>query len=140
MFHVPRVGVFLGVVIHRGLCLLGSSFDLSTLVPECHVDQGRPLESILDVLSVIYLSSHLAAEHRHRWRLLFSTQLHGQSFSQLCSHITNQGPSLLVLEDRDGHVFGGFASCSWEIKPQFQGEQWVLRWAVLTAGLAQPRA
>lgn len=138
VFHVPRVGVFLGVVIHRGLCLLGSSFDLSTLVPECHVDQGRPLESILDVLSVIYLSSHLAAEHRHRWRLLFSTQLHGQSFSQLCSHITNQGPSLLVLEDRDGHVFGGFASCSWEIKPQFQGKQWVLRWAVLTADLAQP--
>ncbi|XP_028608994.1 MTOR-associated protein MEAK7 isoform X1 [Grammomys surdaster] len=122
VFHVPHLGMFLGVVIHRGLCLLGSSFDLSTLVPECHVDQGRPLESILDVLSVIYLSSHLAAEHRHRWRLLFSTQLHGQSFSQLCSHITNQGPSLVVLEDRDGYVFGGFASCSWEIKPQFQGD------------------
>lgn len=122
VFHVPLVGMFLSVVIHRGLSLLASSFDLSTLVPECRVDRGRPCESILDVLSLVYLSSHLAVEHRQRWRLLFSTQLHGQSFSQLCSLVTSQGPSLIVLEDRDGCVFGGFASCSWEVKPQFQGD------------------
>ncbi|XP_051024872.1 MTOR-associated protein MEAK7 [Acomys russatus] len=122
VFHVPHVGVFLSVVVHRGLHLLSSPLDLSTLVPKCQVDQGRPFESILDVLSVIYLNSHLAAEHRQSWRLLFSTQLHGQSFSQLCSHITYQGPCLVVLEDRDGYIFGGFASCSWEVKPQFQGD------------------
>ncbi|XP_057609923.1 MTOR-associated protein MEAK7 isoform X2 [Chionomys nivalis] len=122
VFHVPHVGLFLSVVIHQGLRLLNSSVDLSTLVPERHVDKGQPFESILDVLPVIYLNSHLAVEHRHRWRLLFSTQLHGQSFSQLCSHITHQGPCLVVLEDRDGYVFGGFASCSWEVKPQFQGD------------------
>ncbi|XP_055477022.1 MTOR-associated protein MEAK7 [Psammomys obesus] len=122
VFHVPHMGMFLSVVVHRGLRLLSSSFDLSTLVPECHVDRGRPFESILDMLAVIYLNSHLEAEHRHVWRLLFSTQLHGQSFSQLCSHITHQGPCLLVLKDKDGYVFGGFASCSWELKPQFQGD------------------
>lgn len=122
VFHVPHVGVFLNVVVHRGLNLLSSSLDLSTLVPECQLDQGRPFESILDVLSIIYLNSHLAAEHRQSWRLLFSTQLHGQSFSQLCSRITYQGPCLVVLEDRDGYIFGGFASCSWEVKPQFQGD------------------
>lgn len=140
VFHVPQVGVFLSVVVHRGLGLLASSFDLSTLVPECHVDQGGRFESILDVLAVIYLSAHLAAEHRHCWRLLFSTQLHGQSFSQLSSHITSQGPSLVVLEDRDGYVFGGFASCSWEVKPQFQGKRWAPWWAVVTANLAEPGA
>ncbi|XP_038168725.1 MTOR-associated protein MEAK7 [Arvicola amphibius] len=122
VFRVPHVVLFLSVVIHRGLRLLNSSLDLSTLVPERHVDQGQPFESILDVLPVIYLNSHLAIEQRHRWRLLFSTQLHGQSFSQLCSHITHQGPCLVVLEDRDGYVFGGFASRSWEVKPQFQGD------------------
>lgn len=122
MFHVPHVGLFLSVVIHRGLRLLNSFVDLSTLVPERHVDKGQPFESILDVLPVIYLNSHLATDQQHRWRLLFSTQLHGQSFSQLCSHITHQGPCLVVLEDRDGYVFGGFASRSWEVKPQFQGD------------------
>lgn len=122
VFHVPWVGVFLSVVIHKCLCLLGPSFDHFTLVPECHMDQGRPFESIPDVLSVIYLSSHLAVEHRQLWCLLFSTQFHGQSFSQLCCLVTNQGPSLIVLKDRNGYVFGGFASCSWEVKPQFQGD------------------
>ncbi|KAL1785104.1 TLD domain-containing protein 1 [Sigmodon hispidus] len=122
VFRVPLVGIFLSVVIHRGLRLQNSFLDLSTLVPECHVDQRQPFESILDLLSVIYLNSHLATELRQRWRLLFSTQLHGQSFSQLCSHITHQGPCLLVLQDRDGYVFGGFTSCSWEVKPQFQGD------------------
>uniref|UniRef100_A0A8C6R623 MTOR-associated protein MEAK7 n=1 Tax=Nannospalax galili TaxID=1026970 RepID=A0A8C6R623_NANGA len=121
VFHVPHVATFLSVVVHRGL-LLGSSLDLATLVPERHVDQGRQFESILDLPSVIYLNSHLAVEQQHQWHLLFSTQLHGQSFSQLCGHITHRGPCLVVLEDSKGHVFGGFASCSWEVKPQFQGD------------------
>lgn len=142
MFHVPHVGLFLSVVIHRGFRLLNSSLDLSTLVPERHVDQGQPFESLLDLLPVIYLNSHLAIEQRHRWRLLFSTQLHGQSFSQLCSHITHQGPCLVVLEDRDGYVFGGFASRSWEVKPQFQGKtskSVVGAVLVSTVTLTQPR-
>ncbi|XP_047383325.1 MTOR-associated protein MEAK7 isoform X1 [Sciurus carolinensis] len=122
VFRVPHVATFLRVVIHQGFLVLCSSLDLATLVPECQVGHGRELESILDVLAVIFLNSCLAQGQRHRWRLLFSSQLHGQSFSQLCGHITHQGPCLTLLEDQDGHVFGGFASCSWEVKPQFQGD------------------
>uniref|UniRef100_A0A8C0WR15 MTOR-associated protein MEAK7 n=1 Tax=Castor canadensis TaxID=51338 RepID=A0A8C0WR15_CASCN len=122
VFRVPHVTTFLSVVIHRGFLVLCSSLDLATLVPACQVEQGREFESFLDVLSVIYLNSQLAREQRHCWRLLFSSQLHGQSFSQLCGRITHQGPCLAILEDHDGHVFGGFASCSWEVKPQFQGD------------------
>nr|XP_004663505.2 MTOR-associated protein MEAK7 isoform X2 [Jaculus jaculus]XP_044998074.1 MTOR-associated protein MEAK7 isoform X2 [Jaculus jaculus] len=122
LFRVPHVATFLSIVIHKGLLLLCSSLNLATLIPERQVDQGQHFESVLDVLSVIYLNSHLAAEHRQRWRLLFSTQLHGQSFSQLCGRITYQGPCLVLLEDSDGQVFGGFSSCSWEVKPQFQGD------------------
>ncbi|XP_077888881.1 MTOR-associated protein MEAK7 isoform X2 [Ictidomys tridecemlineatus] len=123
VFRVPHVATFLRVVIHQGFPVLRSSLDLATLVPERQVGPGQELESVLDVLAVIYLNSHLAQEQRHHWRLLFSSQLHGQSFSQLCGHITHQGPCLIVLEDQDGHVFGGFASCPWEVKPQFQGDE-----------------
>ncbi|XP_069312791.1 MTOR-associated protein MEAK7 isoform X1 [Eulemur rufifrons] len=122
VFRAPHVAVFLSVVIHKGFLVPCSSLDLSTLVPKCQVDQGRKFESILDVLSVTYVNSHLPRERQHRWRLLFSSELHGQSFSQLCGHITHRGPCVAVLEDHDGHVFGGFASCSWEVKPQFQGD------------------
>lgn len=33
------------------------------------------------------------------------------------------GPTLLLIKDTKGHIFGGFASHHWEIKPQFQGER-----------------
>ncbi|XP_027474412.2 MTOR-associated protein MEAK7 isoform X2 [Zalophus californianus] len=122
VFRAPHVATFLSVVIHRGFLLLRSSLDLTTLVPECHVDQERVFESILDVLSVIYINSHLRREQQGRWHLLFSSELHGHSFAQLCGHITHRGPCVLLLEDHDGQVFGGFASCSWEVRPQFQGD------------------
>ncbi|XP_011938302.1 PREDICTED: TLD domain-containing protein 1 isoform X4 [Cercocebus atys] len=122
VFRVPHVAIFLSVVIHKGFLVLCSSLDLTTLVPERQVDQGRGFESILDILSVMYINAHLPWEQRHCWRLLFSSELHGHSFSQLCGHITHRGPCVAVLEDHDKHVFGGFASCSWEVKPQFQGD------------------
>ncbi|KAM4833676.1 MTOR-associated protein MEAK7 [Thomomys bottae] len=122
VFRVPLVGTFLSMVVHRGFLLRSSSLELATLLPERHVGPGREVESILDVFSVLFLSAQLRREQRHRWRLLFSSQLHGQSFSQLCGRITHQGPSLALLQDCEGHVFGGFASCSWEVKPQFQGD------------------
>lgn len=28
----------------------------------------------------------------------------------------------MILKDLDGYIFGGFASQSWEVKPQFQGK------------------
>lgn len=34
-----------------------------------------------------------------------------------------RGPTLLLIKDTKGHIFGGFASHGWEVKPQFQGER-----------------
>ncbi|ELK00458.1 TLD domain-containing protein KIAA1609 [Pteropus alecto] len=121
VFRAHLVATFLSVVIHRGF-LLRLSLNLTTLVPKCQVDQEQEFESVLDVLSVIFVNSHLPREQQHRWHLLFSTELHGHSFAQLCGRIPHRGPCVALLEDHDGYVFGGFASCSWEIKPQFQGD------------------
>ncbi|XP_036296345.1 MTOR-associated protein MEAK7 [Pipistrellus kuhlii] len=121
VFRAYLVATFLSVVIHRGFGL-SWPLDLATLVPERQVDQGQQFNSVLDPLSVIYLNSQLPREQQHRWHLLFSSELHGHSFAQLCGRVPHRGPCLLLLEDHDGHVFGGFASCSWEVKPQFQGD------------------
>uniref|UniRef100_A0A8B9XT32 MTOR-associated protein MEAK7 n=1 Tax=Bos mutus grunniens TaxID=30521 RepID=A0A8B9XT32_BOSMU len=122
VFRAHHVAMFLSLVIHQGFLLLRSSLKLATLVPERQVDPQREFASVLDVLSVIYVNSHLPQERRLSWRLLFATELHGNSFAQLCGRIAHGGPCLVLLEDSDGHVFGGFASCSWEVKPQFQGD------------------
>jgi hypothetical protein len=36
--------------------------------------------------------------------------------------ITDQGASLLVIEDSHGHIFGGFASSAWALGPAFYGD------------------
>lgn len=39
----------------------------------------------------------------------------------LLGRIVNQGPSVLVVEDRNGYMFGGFAPNSWTLGPKFYG-------------------
>lgn len=36
--------------------------------------------------------------------------------------IVNQGPSVLVVEDRNGYMFGGFAPANWSLSPNFFGD------------------
>lgn len=56
------------------------------------------------------------------WRLVFSTCLHGESFTRMVGGLMKHGPTLLLIKDTKGHIFGGFASHGWEVKPQFQGK------------------
>ncbi|XP_048814942.1 MTOR-associated protein MEAK7 [Lagopus muta] len=125
VYRVPQISAFLSVVIRQGLHVLHSlpdqTKDIVNLVPGCKGIKGR-IVSLFDIPSVMYINSHLPAELQHKWRLLFSSKLHGESFSQLCAHIVNKGPCILILKDVDGCIFGGFASHSWEVKPQFQGD------------------
>jgi hypothetical protein len=59
---------------------------------------------------------------RHIWRLLFATSCHGKSFTTFLHRIVYQGPTILLIKDRDGAVFGGFASTSWRVKSSFAGD------------------
>lgn len=34
-----------------------------------------------------------------------------------------QGPSVLIIEDRNGYIFGGFASHSWALGPKYYGNE-----------------
>ncbi|XP_033012770.1 MTOR-associated protein MEAK7 isoform X2 [Lacerta agilis] len=125
VFRVPQVSTFLSVVVQQGLFILHSLPDQEQetlpLLPECQGVRDSRFVSLLDIPSVTYINSHLPSKLQHKWRLLFVSQVHGQSFTQLCGHIVNQGPCVLVLKDTDGYIFGGFSSCSWVVKPQFQG-------------------
>lgn len=126
VYRVPQISIFLSVIIRQGLHVLHSlpdqTKDLLNLVPSCKGIKGRELVSLFDIPSIIYINSHLPAELQHKWQLLFSSRVHGESFSQLCGHIVKKGPCIVILKDLDGYIFGGFASHSWEVKPQFQGK------------------
>ena len=84
------------------------------------------IDPLLDVPSIVLINHHLPASLQHRWRLLFSTHVHGESFSSFIHQIMNQGPVVIVVQDTGGHIFGGFASISWTIKSHFVGKELAL--------------
>lgn len=43
-------------------------------------------------------------------------------FFLFIGRIVNQGPSVVVVEDRNGYIFGGFAPANWELGPKFFGD------------------
>ncbi|XP_014661963.1 PREDICTED: TLD domain-containing protein 1-like [Priapulus caudatus] len=99
----------------------GSEISSKRTIPLCLGAQWDKHKTMLDIPTLLLLNHELPAELRSQWTLLFSTRLHGESFSTLMNHICNKGPSVLIIKDKDGYVFGGFASKSWEMKPQFYG-------------------
>lgn len=85
------------------------------------INQGPVTSLLLSPPTLLMINSYLPAEVRGQLYPLFISRYHGQSFSTLCKGLVGSGPSLLVIRDTGGHVFGGFASVSWQFGPQFTG-------------------
>ena len=96
--------------------LLLPSKIIHPLVKETFVSQ------LLDQVTIMFLNSVFPYDIRGVVYPLFSSQLHGESFSTLCRQILNRGPTLIIVRDKQGYVFGGFAGDSWKFHPQFQGD------------------
>ncbi|KAL1923114.1 uncharacterized protein VTP21DRAFT_9490 [Calcarisporiella thermophila] len=56
-------------------------------------------------------------------QLLFSSRRDGASFTAFTNAIIDAGSTLLVVKDKNGKVFGGFADADWEQRPNFYGNQ-----------------
>ena len=91
------------------------------ILPMNTTDKGPKQSGLLDLPALLYINHHLPGECHSPWRLLFSTVHHGQSFTTMMRDITDKGPTVIVIKDTSGHVFGGFASQSWNPSPKFSG-------------------
>lgn len=76
----------------------------------------------LSLLQTVFLNSHLPHELRTIWRPLFNTDTDGESFSKFAGAIMKQGPTLIIIWDEVGNIFGGFATDSWKLGPKFFGK------------------
>lgn len=77
---------------------------------------------LLDQSLLMFLNSYFPHSLRGRFFPLFSSSHHGESFSTFCKSLVGcSGPTLLVIRDKKGHVFGGFASTAWKNDPNFIG-------------------
>eukprot|EP00811_Abedinium_folium_P036714 NODE_9398_length_1427_cov_4.226154.p1 GENE.NODE_9398_length_1427_cov_4.226154~~NODE_9398_length_1427_cov_4.226154.p1 ORF type:complete len:408 (+),score=148.20 NODE_9398_length_1427_cov_4.226154:183-1226(+) len=63
------------------------------------------------------------------WRLAYSPRVHGTSLQAFFRRMAHEGPSLLLVQDSAGIVFGGFASMPWHIADRYYGtgESFVFR-------------
>ncbi|XP_049779426.1 MTOR-associated protein MEAK7-like [Schistocerca cancellata] len=92
--------------------------------PEAGMPTGRhrTFPSVVDVPSVVHVNMSLPRPLRSQWRLLFTTVEHGVSYTKLVERIANKGPTVLIVQDATEHVFGGFASDSWDYSDSFRGD------------------
>ncbi|KAM3870064.1 1-phosphatidylinositol 4,5-bisphosphate phosphodiesterase gamma-2 [Diretmus argenteus] len=122
IFRVPQVSLYLEMLVAEGLNVALSSRPAPTLLPPCMETPWNELRCLLDLPTLMFLAPQLPDGYSAPWKLVFSTRLHGESFSRMLGGLTKRGPTLLLMKDTKGHVFGGFASHAWDLKPQFQGD------------------
>ncbi|KAJ3597021.1 hypothetical protein NHX12_003421 [Muraenolepis orangiensis] len=122
VFRVSQVSAYLELLVSEGLGVVLSNRPPVTLLPPCLETPWSKLKCLLDLPTLMFLAPQLPDGYSAPWRLLFSTHLHGESFSRMVAGLARQGPTLLLIRDTRGHVFGAFASHAWEMKPQFQGD------------------
>jgi hypothetical protein len=83
---------------------------------------GLPRDSLLQPEWVWLLAPALPPALRREWRLLFSSARHGASFNTFVARLGEAAPTLLLLRDGGGNVFGGVAHAPWRRSGAFFGE------------------
>ncbi|MQL95545.1 hypothetical protein Taro_028209 [Colocasia esculenta] len=70
-----------------------------------------------------HIGGALSQQELEQWKLLYSSAVNGQSFNTFLGNISNvDGPTVLVIKDEEGYVYGGYASQPWERHSDFYGD------------------
>jgi len=86
-------------------------------------------ECILD-----YLPVSLRLPGAIEWVLRYTPKAHGVSMSTLYRNVADRDNTIMIVQDSESRVFGGFAPASWEPKGKFygSGEAFVFSFSPLT--------
>ncbi|ELT96874.1 hypothetical protein CAPTEDRAFT_224517 [Capitella teleta] len=87
-----------------------SGLAIRPLLPVCEEINWARMSTVLTLPSILALCQSLPTDRRSPWQPLFNSRYHGESFATMSKCILDKGPSLMVIRDNRGHVFGGFAS------------------------------
>eukprot|EP00088_Acartia_fossae_P063520 TRINITY_DN7752_c0_g1_i1.p1 TRINITY_DN7752_c0_g1~~TRINITY_DN7752_c0_g1_i1.p1 ORF type:complete len:419 (-),score=68.03 TRINITY_DN7752_c0_g1_i1:206-1462(-) len=102
--------------INQVLC---SAYSIkSKIVPKSKIPAS---DSFLSPLQLLFLNHNIPHKYKDIWRPIFSTRKDGESFSKLAGLIINRGPTVLIVKDNEGNIFGGYNTQSWKIGPNFFG-------------------
>lgn len=108
--------VFLHLYNYRG-SNHPSAFCLNMpLLPTCENITPSNYIPLIDISQIFFINSFLPRDFQSTWRFLFSSAVNENSFESLVFHIIQQGPTVLIIEDQNGYMFGAFASESWKLR------------------------
>ncbi|EYU38669.1 hypothetical protein ABFS82_12G153900 [Erythranthe guttata] len=69
-----------------------------------------------------HIGGALSPTELDEWKLLYHSSIHGLSFNTFLGNMLNDGPTVLIIKDREGDIYGGYASQPWEKHPDFYGD------------------
>jgi Ca2+-binding EF-hand superfamily protein len=90
-------------------------------IPQQLISKG--VKPLLRPLDIWLLSSCLSPDLTQEWSLIFNSDKDGLSFNTMMGRLGKcQAPSLIVIKDKGGFCFGGFAPVPWAKSGQFFGD------------------
>ncbi|KAG2262745.1 hypothetical protein Bca52824_069824 [Brassica carinata] len=118
--HVPTIRKFLGSLLTPP-SPARPGYQVPHLLYEDSVDSNILL---LKKEYAWHIGGALPHHELEEWKLLYHSSLHGQSFNTFLGHTSNTGmsASVLIIKDREGCVYGGYASQPWERHSDFYGD------------------
>ncbi|XP_047318902.1 MTOR-associated protein MEAK7 [Impatiens glandulifera] len=113
---IPSIKKYLGSLLIPS----GSDFQVPDLViPESIGNQSVLLQKEY----AWHIGGALNQHDLEEWRLLYHSSFHGLSFNTFFGNISNyEGPTLLIVKDKEGYIYGGYASQAWEKHADFYGD------------------
>lgn len=116
---LPSVRKFLG-----SLVMPPDSGRPSFQVPCLHHPEN--LNSELLILRNEYawhVGGALSHHELQEWKLLYHSALNGLSFATFMGNISSgDGPTVIIIKDTEGYIYGGYASQPWERQSDFYGD------------------
>ncbi|XP_073017438.1 uncharacterized protein [Primulina eburnea] len=109
--------------VRKFLCCLLMPFDSGSQIPQLlHEDHIDPSLILLRKEYAWHIGGALPQYELEEWKLLYHSAVHGLSFSTFLGNIPDDGPTLLIIKDKEGYIYGGYASQPWERHGDFFGD------------------
>ncbi|KAL0426578.1 UNVERIFIED_CONTAM: MTOR-associated protein MEAK7 [Sesamum latifolium] len=97
--------------------------DSGSQVPQLqHEDKIDPSQILLRKEYAWHIGGALSPTELDEWKLLYHSSVHGLSFNTFLGNILNDGPTILIIKDNEGYIYGGYASQPWERHSDFYGD------------------
>ncbi|XP_059646608.1 uncharacterized protein LOC132293244 [Cornus florida] len=70
-----------------------------------------------------HIGGALSHQELDEWKLMYHSEYNGLSFNTFLGNISNDKvPTVLIIKDKEGYIYGGYASQPWERHADFYGD------------------